>query len=62
MNKKFFKNAMLVVTLSAGIFNFTNVALAENSLSSEAEIKAGLEKIGGAIFPIGEPNDALGNR
>ena len=51
--KKFFKTAAI---FSACVLGFINSVSAENL--SEAEIKAELKKIDGAIFPIGEPNTA----
>ena len=51
--KKFFKTAAI---FSACVLGFMNSVSAENL--SEAEVKAELKKIGGAIFPIGEPNTA----
>ena len=54
--KKFFRNALIALTVAAGLFTTAEVDAAENF--TESEIKSGLEKLGGTIFPIGEPNDA----
>lgn len=56
--KNLFQNLFFGLTLSAGILTATNVYAEKNSVPSETEIKAELEKVGGAVFPIGEPNDA----
>ena len=51
--KKFLKSAII---FSACILSFANVTFAKDF--SESEIKTELEKSGGAIFPLGEPNTA----
>lgn len=50
---KFFKAAII---FSACVLSFANSVSAKNL--TEAEIKSELEKVDGAIFPIGEPNTA----
>ena len=51
--KKFVTAAII---FAACILNFANLTFAKDF--TETEIKAELEKLGGAIFPIGEPNTA----
>ena len=51
--KKFLKSTII---FSACVLSFANVTFAKDF--SEVEIKTELEKSGGAIFPLGEPNTA----
>lgn len=51
--KKFLTAAII---LTAYILNFANVTFAKDF--TESEINSELEKSGGAIFPVGEPNTA----
>lgn len=49
--KKFFKAAII---FSACVLSFANLVSAKSL--TDAEIKTELEKVDGAVFPIGEPN------
>jgi len=48
------KKILLAAIIFSIFFNLSNITFAKNF--SESEIKAELEKLGGTIFQIGEPN------